>query len=636
MHRMTLYFFAALLLFVLLSPNSVAQAPPSADTYVSSVTPKTNYGASPILVVQNGTTAFIQFNLSGLPTGASVNKATLRLYVDGVLASGSFDVFPVNGAWSESTLTYNTPPPTLGASATGNKSIAIASSSFNKFVLVDITSLVQGWVNGTTVNNGVALALTTTSGIFSFDGKESLLTGNGPELEIVLGGLVGPPGQQGIQGIQGAKGDKGDVGPVGATGAQGQTGPQGATGAQGPQGPNGLTGATGPQGTTGPQGPIGLTGLQGPQGPAGPVLPNLVYVDRSNTFAAAQTIGGNLALTGSGSGIQFPDGTLQTTAATGGAGIPSGFMILSSSPVAPAGYTLSGALVSQSDAWLTRAPMPTARDALAAVGLNGKIYAIGGYGNGFLNTVEVYDPSSNSWGAAASMPTARNSLAAVALNGKIYAIGGYGNGFLNTVEVYDPSSNSWTGVASMPTARNALAAVVLNGMIYAIGGYGTGYLNTVEVYNPSSDSWSAAASMPTARNSLAAVALNGKIYAIGGYDNDYLSTVEVFDPISKSWSAAASMPAARSGLAADAPNGKIYAIGGSSYGVKLNTIGVYDPSSNSWGAAASMPTARASLGAADVNGSIFAVGGSDSTNSYLTATEQYAPGGGTLYTFTKN
>ena len=240
------------------------QAPPSADTYVSSSTPKTNYGASPILIVQPGTTAFLQFNLSALPPGASVDKATLRLYVDGVLTGGSFDVFPVNGAWSESTLTYNTPPPMLGTSATANKPVAITAASSNKFFLIDITTLVQGWVNGTIANNGVALGLTTSNGIFSFDSKESLLTGNGPELEIVLNGPAGP---QGIQGIPG---------------------PTGPTGPQGPQGIPGTPGSTGP---TGPPGPQGL------QGPPGPILPDLAYTDQANTFTTDQTVNGNLSAT---------------------------------------------------------------------------------------------------------------------------------------------------------------------------------------------------------------------------------------------------------------------------------------------------------------------------------------------------
>jgi len=271
MHRFMLRFLAVLFLLTLLSSNALAQAPPSADTFISSATPKTNYGTSPILIVQTGATTFIQFKLSGLPPGASVSKATLRLYVDAVAKGGSFDVFPVNGAWSENVLTYNTPPPSLGASATGNNPIAITTSSLNQFFLIDITPLVQGWVNGTIANNGVALALTTSAGAFSFDSKESLLTANGPQLEIVLNGPAGP---------------QGTPGPAGPTGPQGLQGTPGAPGSSGPVGPQGL------QGVSGPTGPQGLPGLQGPPGL---ILPDLAYVDVANTFTANQTVNGSLS-----------------------------------------------------------------------------------------------------------------------------------------------------------------------------------------------------------------------------------------------------------------------------------------------------------------------------------------------------
>ena len=53
----------------------------------------------------------------------------------------------------------------------------------------------------------------TNECVLTFDAKESLLTGNGPELEIALNGTQGPKGSQGPQG------------PAGPQGAQGQTGP---------------------------------------------------------------------------------------------------------------------------------------------------------------------------------------------------------------------------------------------------------------------------------------------------------------------------------------------------------------------------------------------------------------------------
>jgi hypothetical protein len=224
-------------LCILFTVPVLAQVPPSGDTYVSSSFAKTNFGSGISLVVAPGTNSYVQFNLSGIPAGASINKASLRLFVDAIGAKGSFDVYELNSAWNENSLTYNTPPPGLGISATGGHAVPITASSQNQFLLIDITALVQGWVNRTIPNNGVALALTSSSGAFSFDSKESLLTGNFPELEIV---------------INGGNGSVGPAGPVGPQGPAGPVGPQGLAGAAGPQGSAGAQGAKGDSGAIGP------------------------------------------------------------------------------------------------------------------------------------------------------------------------------------------------------------------------------------------------------------------------------------------------------------------------------------------------------------------------------------------------
>jgi hypothetical protein len=180
----------ACLLFLFLPISMAAQAPPSADTYVTKFSPSTNFGSAPILAVQEGTTTYIQFDLSALPEGAKIAKATLRLYVNNVLVPGSFDVYQVNEAWSEKVLTYNNAPP-LGTSATGGNPVNISASSLNHFIVVDITPLARDWLSGTLPNYGVALALaagTANPGSFSFDSKENPFTGHQPDLAIVLEG----------------------------------------------------------------------------------------------------------------------------------------------------------------------------------------------------------------------------------------------------------------------------------------------------------------------------------------------------------------------------------------------------------------------------------------------------------------
>ena len=93
--------------------------------------------------------------------------------------------------------------------------------------------------------------------------------------------------------------------------------------------------------------------------------------------------------------------------------------------------------------------------------LDGKLYAVGGYNDddGFLSSVERYDPATNAWEAVTPMATARCHHAVAVLDGKLYAVGGYnfeneeGGGIGCLVERYDPALEVWEAVAPMGTAR---------------------------------------------------------------------------------------------------------------------------------------------------------------------------------------
>ncbi len=178
----------ALLSLILLlgtATAAYAQITPLADTYTNTADPTTNYGAKTLLDVDGATqTTYIQFDLSSIPATASISQATLKLYVDAVAKAGSFNVNYVNGTWAENTIDASNAPG-LGKMIASN--VAITTADKNQYILINVTSAVQAWLNGSETNNGIALA---ANGSFyaAFDSKENATTSHPPELDIAFAG----------------------------------------------------------------------------------------------------------------------------------------------------------------------------------------------------------------------------------------------------------------------------------------------------------------------------------------------------------------------------------------------------------------------------------------------------------------
>ncbi|MFZ3264595.1 MAG: DNRLRE domain-containing protein [Terriglobales bacterium] len=169
-----------------------AQLTPSADAYIDTASPSTNYGTSSVLDVESSQTTYIQFNLSSIPsgyTGADITKATLKLYVNAVTTAGNLNVDYVNGAWSENTIDASNAPPS-GSTIAG---VSLTTADTNKYILVDITSAVQAWLDGTEPSDGIALVGNSPLSA-SFDSKESTTTSHPAELDIVFSGGGGITG----------------------------------------------------------------------------------------------------------------------------------------------------------------------------------------------------------------------------------------------------------------------------------------------------------------------------------------------------------------------------------------------------------------------------------------------------------
>jgi hypothetical protein len=180
---------AALLLSTLsFATTATGQLTPSGDGYTNTAAPTTNYGAKTLLDVESASqTTYIQFDLSGLPsgyTGANIAKATLKLYVNAVTTAGSFNVDYVNGTWSEGKITANLAP-ALGGTIVA--SVPLAAANVHDYIIVDITSALGAWLNGTQANDGIALVGNSPLNA-NFDSKESTTTSHPPELDIVFAG----------------------------------------------------------------------------------------------------------------------------------------------------------------------------------------------------------------------------------------------------------------------------------------------------------------------------------------------------------------------------------------------------------------------------------------------------------------
>ncbi|MHC6594066.1 CBM96 family carbohydrate-binding protein, partial [Arthrobacter sp. C152] len=80
-----------------------------ADTYISTASPDSNYGAATTLAVSGAQYhVLLRFNVS-IPTGATVTGVNLRVYSKRT-ANSSLVIHPAETMWDESTVTYATRP----------------------------------------------------------------------------------------------------------------------------------------------------------------------------------------------------------------------------------------------------------------------------------------------------------------------------------------------------------------------------------------------------------------------------------------------------------------------------------------------------------------------------------------------
>ena len=282
--------------------------------------------------------------------------------------------------------------------------------------------------------------------------------------------------------------------------------------------------------------------------------------------------------------------------------------------------------------WKKGAPFPEADEELYGVTVNGKLYVIGGWGDGKARGANYeYDPATDRWTKKAPMPRPAHHAALAALNGKIYAFGGFVAPATTAIPLgaawepiadaweFNPATDSWKPLAPLPGKRGSAIAAEVGGKIYVIGGATTmegskdpfftafgpaKVLATNDVYDPATNTWESRNPMSVPRNHAFGGVVNGKVYVIGGRTGQAFilsatntDVVEEYNPASNTWSIPMErMPTARSGGASGTDGRRIYVAGGEVTTTELvgayRAVEAFDPATNSWLTLPSMPMPR--------------------------------------------
>ena len=241
------------------------------------------------------------------------------------------------------------------------------------------------------------------------------------------------------------------------------------------------------------------------------------------------------------------------------------------------------------------------------------------------------------WQVLPSMPSPRSQLAAVAMNGKVYAIGGENaQDVSGRLEVFDPSTTAWVAYKSMPTPVSEIQAAVLGGKIYVPGGKldNGEAAQLLEIYDPLHDTWESGPDMPYPVSDYALAAFEGKLYLFGGKDGKTIfDRVLEYDPALEAWTERTPLQSPRYAAAAAVAGGKIYVLGGFDGGAPLASNDTYTPSledsgSSPWESAAPLPAGRYGMGVASIADSLLVIGGLQADNA-AAAPYQFFPSTGT-------
>ena len=149
----------------------------------------TNYGTYSLFKAEKYYTtcrSVIKFDLSSIPSTATIQSADLYLYNPGspnahVLSGSQSSLNRITQNWTETSAVWYY----FQYTTTGSINVPAATSTYQDYQ-VDISSMVQSWVNNTFTNNGLLLKLNneTSGGALKFGSREYTNASKRPKLVI--------------------------------------------------------------------------------------------------------------------------------------------------------------------------------------------------------------------------------------------------------------------------------------------------------------------------------------------------------------------------------------------------------------------------------------------------------------------
>lgn len=135
---------------------------PSADSLVYLGNPNSNFGSTASLKARDygpDWQSFIKFDLSAIPSGATITSANLYLYCYQIDNGGqTVNAYLADADWYENTITWNNQPSVTG----GNIKAFDMTSTGWKNCGGNFTTTVQNWFSGAVSNYGVRLKIDVT------------------------------------------------------------------------------------------------------------------------------------------------------------------------------------------------------------------------------------------------------------------------------------------------------------------------------------------------------------------------------------------------------------------------------------------------------------------------------------------